>query len=171
MKVLKAPNPILKTPTRPVKKITPDLLQMAKEMIKTAQSFKDPEGVGLSANQIGRKEKFFVAKINKKFDVYINPEIVSTSKKVKTFFEGCLSVPAVWGEIERPITVTVKYQDKAGQIIKKRLTGTKAWIFQHEIDHLSGKLFIDQVLAQKGKVFKVVGKDQAGADIFEEIKI
>lgn len=171
MEVVKVPSDKLRIKTKQVKKITPELLKLAKEMIKFTKTFQDPEGVGLATTQIGRDEKFFVAKIGEKFGVFFNPQILSTSKKKKLFFEGCLSIPDIWGEIERPIYITATYQDESGQLIKKRLTGSSAWIFQHEVDHLNGKLFMDNVLEQKGRVFKVIGKDQAGADIFEQVKL
>lgn len=171
MDIVKAPDPRLRIKTKLVKKITPELLKVASEMIKLASSFTDPEGVGLSTTQIGREERFFVGKMKKVFRVFINPKIISTSSKNKLFFEGCLSVPNHYGEVKRPIGVTVTYQDEKGKIINKTLTGTPAWIFQHEIDHLDGILFVDRVLQQKGRMFKLIGKDKAGGDVFEEVKI
>lgn len=61
--------------------------------------------------------------------------------------------------------------DEKGNEVKERLTGIPAWIFQHEYDHLQGKLFMDLALEQKSRVFKVVGKDRTGADVFEEVTI
>ncbi len=177
MEVVRAPASILRAKLKPVKKITPELVRVAKEMIKLAKSFKDPEGVGLAANQIGRNERFFVAKdVSKKapegsFIICFNPQILSVSPKTKTYFEGCLSIPNYYGETERFLSIKVEYQDETGQKIVKRLTGTAAWIFQHEVGHLDGELFMDYVLQQKGKVYRVAGKDKAGAEIFEEVKI
>lgn len=171
--VVKAPDNRLRIKTKPVKKITPELVKVAREMIKITKSFKDPEGVGLASTQIGRTERFFVAKIGKngKFITVFNPKILKTSPKEKIFFEGCLSILNYYGETKRPISISVEYQDETGQKITKRLQGTSAWIFQHEVDHLEGKLFMDHVMTQKGRVFKAVGKDKAGSDIFEEISL
>lgn len=172
MTVLRAPDPRLRTKTKIVKKITPQLLKAAKDMIKLASSFRDPEGVGLSSNQIGRSERFFVAKISDgNFEIVINPEILSASKRTKTFFEGCLSVPDYYGETRRPISVKVSYINKDGQKIEKKLKGNPAWIFQHEFDHINGVLFVDRVLEQKGRMFKFTGKDKTGNDIFEEVRL
>lgn len=171
MEVLRAPHPILRTKTKPVKKITPELLKLTAEMIKLAGSFKDPEGVGLASTQIGRSENFFVAKLNKQFIRVFNAKIISSAKKQKVFFEGCLSIPNYYGEIKRPISITVSYQDEQGKEITKKLIGINSWIFQHEIDHINGRLFMDLVLEQKGRIFKVVGKDKAGGEIFEEVKL
>ncbi len=170
MVVVTAPNLQLRTQTKPVKKITPALLQTLKEMVNLTKTFSDPEGVGLASTQIGKDEQFFVAKVDDKhFKAYLNPKILSYSKKRKKFFEGCLSIPDIYGEIERPAAVTVSYMDEQGNQVKERLSGLAAWIFQHEYDHLQGRLFMDLCLEQKARVFKATGKDRAGADIFEEV--
>lgn len=171
MELLKAPNQSLRTKTKPVKKITAELLGLVKEMIKLASSFTDPEGVGLSANQVGRTERLCVVKLKDEFKPFFNIKVTSEAKKSKVYFEGCLSVPDIWGEVKRPIGVSIEYQNEAGKLIKKRLQGISSWIVQHEIDHLNGVLFIDRVLQQKGRVFKVEGKDKAGNEVFEEINM
>lgn len=173
MLVVKAPDQKLRIQTKPVKKVTPELVKIAREMIKMTKTFKDPEGVGLASTQIGRSERFFVGKIGKddEFAIVFNPKIIKTAQKQKVFFEGCLSIPDIYGETLRPIAVTVQYQDETGQLITKRLQGVAAWIFQHEVDHLNGTLFMDHVVSQKGRVFKVTGRDQTGSDIFEEVRL
>ena len=188
MKVLRAPNPSLRAETKTVQKITPGLLQTLREMVKLTKTFKDPEGVGLASTQVGLDGKFFVAKKVentsdvgsdplreasssevKDFNIVINPEITWTSKRSKVYFEGCLSIPNYWGEVERFLMVKVKYLKPSGEVVQKTLKGLEAHIFQHEIDHLNGILFIDKVMQQKGKFYKVTGKDKTGADIFEEV--
>ncbi len=176
MQVIIAPDQKLRFKTTLVKKVTPKLLETLKEMEELAKTYLDPEGVGLAANQVGLTEQFFVAKLEDSkgkevFKAYFNPKIISYSKTTKLFFEGCLSIPDYYGEITRPSAVEVSYMDKYGKGIKEKLTGFPAWVFQHEYDHLQGKLFMDLVLSQKAKLFKVVGKDRAGADIFEEVGI
>ncbi len=171
IKVVKAPDARLRVRTKPVKKINHRLIQILKEMIKLTKTFKDPEGVGLAATQIGLEESFFVAKNDKKFVSVINPKIVSTGKRTKKYFEGCLSVPNMWGEVRRAISIKVSYQDTSGKIVTIPLKGILAWIFQHEIDHLNGILFSDRVLEQKGKFYKFTGKDKTGADTFQEVSL
>ncbi len=172
MKVVIAPDQRLRVRTKPIKKVTPKLLQTTKEMVKLTKSYIDPEGVGLASTQIGEDEQFFIALWdNDKFKAFFNPEIVSRSKKTKKFFEGCLSIPDYYGDIERPISVSVHYIDEKGAVHKERLTGLKSWFFQHEYDHLQGTLMMDHVLSQKARLFKATGKDRTGADIFEEIAI
>jgi len=172
MKVVIAPNNCLRAKTRPVKKITPGLLQTIKEMVKLTKTYLDPEGVGLASTQIGENEQYFVVKLSKGgFKAIFNPKILKSSKKTKVFFEGCLSIPNYYGEVTRPISLSVSYLNDKGQEIKEKLIGLNAWIFQHEYDHLHSKLFVDHVLTQKSRIFKVTGKDAAGSDIFEEVEI
>ena len=171
MQVVKAPNPKLRVKTKPVKKLNAGLINTLKEMIKLTKTFTDPEGVGLASTQVGLAESFFVAKNETKFITVINPKIISNQKRTKKFFEGCLSVPNIWGEVVRFTNIKVSYLDEEGKTIVKPLTGLLAHIFQHEIDHLNGVLFSDRVLEQKGKFYKFTGKDKAGADTFEEINI
>lgn len=169
--VVRAPDARLRIKTKPIKKVTPELLKIAREMAKAAASFKDPEGVGLASTQIGRDERFFVAKVGKVFKAFFNPQIISSSPKTKTFFEGCLSIPNHYGETQRSISIIVSYTDEDGKQIKKKLSGTIAWIFQHEMDHLNGGLFVDKVLQQKGRIFRVTGRDKTGSEVFEEVRL
>lgn len=171
MDILKAPNPSLRVKTKTVKKINNNLLKTLSKMVKLTKTFKDPEGVGLAANQVTLDESFFVAKTGEKFIKVINPKILHASKKTKKYFEGCLSIPNMWGEVLRHLSIKVSYQDETGKNITKPLTGVPAWIFQHEIDHLNGILFPDKVLQQKGKFYKYTGKDKTGTDTFEEVTL
>ncbi|MBI4038067.1 peptide deformylase [Candidatus Daviesbacteria bacterium] len=178
MQIIHAPDPKLRVKTKPVKKITPGLLSTLKQMIKLTKTFKDPEGVGLASTQVGFDGQFFVAlasppasEAGKKFLSVINPKILSTSKRTKKYFEGCLSVPNVYGEVKRYTNIKVSFLDESGKLHLKALKGIPAWIFQHEMDHLEGTLFSDRVLQQKSKFYKWMGRDKTGQDIFEEINI
>ncbi len=171
LKVVKAPDPKLKVKCKPVKKINNSLLKTLAEMVKLTKTFKDPEGVGLAATQVGLSESYFVAKMGEKFIKVINPKLLSSSKKTKKYFEGCLSVPGMWGEVNRHLGIKVNYMDEGGNQITKSLTGVMAWIFQHEIDHLNGMIFSERVLEQKGKFYKFTGKDSTGTDTFEEVAL
>ncbi|MBI2017716.1 peptide deformylase [Candidatus Daviesbacteria bacterium] len=171
MQLVYAPDPRLRIQTKKVKKINPALLATLKEMVKLTKTFKDPEGVGLASTQVGLNESFFVAKEKEKFLSFINPKILSSGKRTKTYFEGCLSIPTIWGQVKRYINIKVSHQDESGKVINKSLKGVLAWIFQHEVDHLNGKLFTERVLEQKGRFFKYMGKDKHGQDMFEEINL
>ncbi len=111
-------------------------------------SMKVAQGVGLSANQIGVSDRIFVAHVpdregHMKFYTVINPTIVKKSKDMSLGEEGCLSVPNVYGMVSRPSRITIEGFDIRGQKIKINAWGLLARVFQHEIDHLNGKLFID----------------------------
>lgn len=169
MQIVIAPNQILRSRAKLVKKVNLHHLSVVKEMIGIASKFKDPEGVGLAAPQVGILERFFIAKFDDSFKAFFNPEILFYGKRTKKFLEGCLSIPDYYGEVIRPTLIKVKYQNEKKEIVYQRLTGLAAMVFQHEFDHLEGRLFIDYVMEQKSKLYKVVGKDQAGSDIFEEM--
>ncbi len=182
MQVVRAPHPALRVKTKKVLKISPALLKTIKEMEKKTKTFTDPEGVGLASTQIGENEQYFIAKIDerrdkrliakmndKTFKAFFNPMILQFSKQQKSYFEGCLSIPDFYGYVKRSLWIKVKYMDDKGKVVEEKLTGVPAWIFQHEFDHLQGKLFMDLVLEQKGRLFQVTGRDRAGAEIFEEV--
>jgi len=172
LQLVKAPDNKLRVKTRPVKKITGGHLQTIKEMIKLTKTFMDPEGVGLASTQVGLDEQFFVSKKEDgTFRAYFNPKVIAFSKTSKKMVEGCLSIPNYWGEIVRPIAVTVEYLNEKGEKVQEKLTGLEAHVFQHECDHLEGKLFMDKVLEQKARLFKVVGRDRTGSEVVEEVAL
>jgi peptide deformylase len=106
-------------------------------------------GIGLSANQIGLTFSVFVAEVpdaqgGTKFYAVFNPKIEKVDKTTITFEEGCLSVPGQWGEVTRAEQIVVSGYNKMGKKVKVKAWGLLARVFQHEIDHLNGKLFIDK---------------------------
>jgi peptide deformylase len=172
MEVVQAPDPKLRVQTKPVKKITPALLKTFKDMVKLTKTFVDPEGVGLASTQIGLDEQYFVAMVDeKKFKTFINPKILKSSKTTKVIMEGCLSIPNYWGEVKRHAWVVVSYMNDRGEQVEEKVTGLLAVIVQHETDHLAGTLFMDHVHEQKGKLYKVVGTDRAGAEVYQEVPL
>ncbi len=116
-----------------------------RELIKTMREImRDAHGVGLAANQIGIDANMFVAQCEGKFYAIFNPKITKTSKETALLEEGCLSVPGYHGIMKRYERVTLDGQDQNGKKIKIKAWGLLAQIFQHETDHLSGKLYIDK---------------------------
>ena len=109
------------------------------------KAMKESDGVGLAANQIGISSRFFVAEFDRKFYAIFNPEIVSVSKIQDTLEEGCLSVPGNADEVSRHTEIVIKGYDRNSKRIKMRAWGRLAQIFQHEVDHLDGRLFIDYI--------------------------
>lgn len=176
--ILSAPHPILGKIAEPVTSFDNKLEVLIQNMDKTLSEAKDPIGVGLAAPQIGNPVRIFVTKPKKesKLEVFVNPKIISFEKIEKRKkrrirkLEGCLSLPGIWGEVERFSKITLEFQNEKGQKFTKDFTGFMATIIQHEIDHLEGVLFPKRVLEQKGKLYESK-KDEKGEDYFEELKI
>ena len=145
--IIKAPDPLLRRPSAPVERIDADLKRLVDNMFATM--YKAP-GVGLAAVQVGVPRRLLVMDIvkndtdPKKPIVMFNPEIVEViGDELRMHEEGCLSIPDVYAELERPGTVRVRYMDLAGKPLEMVCEGMLATVVQHEIDHLNGKLFID----------------------------
>ena len=109
----------------------------------------EANGIGLSANQIGLDLRVFVAEVpdpdgGTKFYAVFNPKFEKLSEETATYEEGCLSVPGTWGDVVRPERVILAGFNKLGKPVKIKAWGLLARVFQHEMDHLNGKLFIDK---------------------------
>ncbi|MCL5433114.1 MAG: peptide deformylase [Patescibacteria group bacterium] len=182
LKIVTAPDSILSTKAKEIKKIDKRILKLIDEMKITLNHTTDPEGVGLAAPQVGEDLQLFIAKPSKKSPIltFINPKIISidkttenTPKEKKTDhekLEGCLSLPNIWGGVLRSPSVTLSYSDENGKEHRKKFTGFLATIIQHECDHLEGTLFPKHVLAQGKKLFKS-HKNKKNEDVFEEIEL
>ena len=115
------------------------------DLIKTMRlTMKKANGIGLSANQIGSNLKLFVAQVENKFYAVFNPRIIKYSEEKIILEEGCLSVPEMFGQTERPEKIVLEGQDISGKKIKIKAWGLLARVFQHEVDHLNGVLFVDK---------------------------
>jgi peptide deformylase len=132
-------QPILRNETKPVERITDDLRRLIDNMFETMYAAK---GVGLAAPQVGRTERLAVVDADERPFVIVNPEIVAEEGSMKGE-EGCLSIPDIYGDVERSAKVTVRALDREGQPFELEATELLARCLQHEIDHLHGKLFID----------------------------
>lgn len=118
-------------------------------ILKMKQAMRGAHGIGLSANQIGLDFKFFIAEVpneksGNKFYAIFNPKIEKLGSEKVLFEEGCLSVPLTYGTVERPTRLSLSGFDKNGKPLKIKVWGLLARIFQHEMDHLNGMLFIDR---------------------------
>ncbi|MGE4467374.1 peptide deformylase [Sphaerochaeta sp.] len=106
----------------------------------------EADGVGLAAPQVGVTKRLFVIHIRgAEKRAYINPQIIETSIETSTDEEGCLSIPGVWHDVQRPARVTVQAQDVEGKVFQVKADGLLARALQHENDHLNGVLFIDRL--------------------------
>ncbi|MFA5052494.1 MAG: peptide deformylase [Parcubacteria group bacterium] len=135
-KILKRKTPDFDFKKHSVEEIRQTVSEMRKMM-------KASDGVGISANQVGLNWRMFIVSYDGKFYVIFNPRITKYSEKTTEMEEGCLSVPGVIVPVSRSETITLEAEDKSGKKLKIKAFGILARIFQHETDHLNGKLIID----------------------------
>ena len=154
-KLLYIPHPLLRQKAEKIKKVGEKELEIAKKMKEIM--LKAP-GVGLAANQIGVLKQivtiFFIEEDTNKEIQYnlFNPEIISYSNEKVIMEEGCLSLPKQFAEIERPAKIKLQFLNERNKLIIKEASGVEARILQHEIDHLSGKLFVDYLSSLKRNI-------------------
>ena len=154
-KILYVPHPVLRKKSLNLKNIEKEDLIIANEMMEIMIN---APGVGLAANQIGVLKKIVTIniqdeenKIDKKY-ILFNPKIISYSKDTEIMEEGCLSLPKQYAEIERPKKINLEYLSDKKKLIKREVSGIEARVLQHEIDHLSGKLFVDYLSSLKRNI-------------------
>jgi peptide deformylase len=133
-------DPILREETKPVTAITEEIRRLIDDMFETMYAAR---GIGLAAPQVGRTERLCVVDVDEEPLVLINPEILESSRATEKAEEGCLSIPDVYGDVERPATVRIRAMDRDGNVYERDASGLLARCMQHEIDHLHGKMFID----------------------------
>ncbi|KAF5883616.1 MULTISPECIES: peptide deformylase [Rhizobium] len=141
------PDPVLRQLSKPIERVDSDLQRLADDMLETMY---DAPGIGLAAIQIGVPRRMLVIDISREGEekqpqVFINPEVLTSSDERSVYEEGCLSIPDYYAEVERPATVSVKYLDRNGKEQTVEADGLLATCLQHEIDHLNGVLFIDYI--------------------------
>jgi peptide deformylase len=140
--ILRFPDPRLHTVAKPVAVVDERIRQLVRDM---AETMYQAPGIGLAATQVDVHERVIVIDVSETHDtlqVFINPEIVSASTERKPYEEGCLSVPGVYDEVERPERVTVRALDQDGQPFTLDAEGLLAVCIQHEMDHLDGRVFV-----------------------------
>lgn len=122
------------------------------------QTMKAENGVGIAAPQVGVKERVIIVETDRGPEAFINPKIVSRSLNMTNSHEGCLSVPGVYGLVKRHKHVKVRAKDRHGNVVSMKAKGLPAIIFQHEIDHLDGVLFIDRAFQIEEMTPEMEGK-------------
>jgi peptide deformylase len=145
--ILIIPDKRLRAKSAPVTAIDKPLHALIDDMFETMYA---APGIGLAAIQIGVPQRVVTMDLAKKDDlpaplVFINPEVIWKSDEKSTYEEGCLSIPEYYEEVERPLSVKVKYLDRDGKPQEIEATGLLATCLQHEIDHTNGVLFIDYI--------------------------
>ena len=151
-------DPVLRERAREVEGITDVHHKLIKDMFDT---MRDAPGVGLAAPQVGVLERIFVWEFEEESGVFINPEIVERSGKAEDGEEGCLSLPGIVGPVDRSYEVVVEGLDEDGEPFRIEASDWVARIFQHEIDHLDGVLFIDHLPEALRKEALSTLRDQA----------
>ena len=145
--ILVVPDPVLKQVSTPVEVVDDALRALMDDMLETMY---DAPGIGLAAIQIGVAKRILVIDLDQKEGkknpvAYINPKIVWASDETAVFEEGCLSVPEIWDDVERPARIRCEYLDRDGKAQVLEADGLLATCLQHEMDHLNGVLFIDHL--------------------------
>ncbi len=147
MQIIYYPHPTLRHVSKPLKRVDAELHAIVRQMFELMY---EHNGVGLAANQVDLPYRLFVTNVEGDPDVqeaervYINP-VLSGAKRSDEAEEGCLSIPNVFGQVQRAERIIVNAYDLDGQEIKTELDSLSARVVQHETDHLDGKLFIDRL--------------------------
>lgn len=153
-------NPILRKKATLIESITPELEQLIADMVETMMAFK---GIGLAAPQVNRSLAVFIAcfieeeeKIDpSKIRTFINPKILSYSPEQADHSEGCLSIPKIYRDVRRPLSIHVAALDLKGNAFTEEFHGYDARIILHELDHLHGVLFIDRLPGKERKALEI----------------
>jgi peptide deformylase len=134
-------DPVLKTRAAPVANFDESLVRLTQDMLST---MRDNDGVGLAANQVGRLKRVLVASVEDEDYVIVNPVLTGMSDATERAPEGCLSIPGIQVEVERPTSVTVSGTDASGEPLQIEASDVLARVLQHEVDHLDGVLILDR---------------------------
>lgn len=172
MQILTTPNPFLKHKAKPLRAWDKKTAKEVAQMTEILKHTTNPKGVGLAATQVGLDKRLFILLDEEKqiTKVFVNPEIISTrqkmlsavyKKKSDRWLEGCLSIPKIWGFVDRPYQITIEYQKpvllEIGnwklEIVRETFSDVSSAYIQHEVDHLNGILFTDRIIEQKGQLF------------------
>ena len=145
--ILTAPDPRLQAVSTDVEKVDAEIRKLVDDM---ADSMYAADGIGLAAVQIGVPKRVIVIDLDQKEGkknprAFINPKITWASDEMAVFEEGCLSVPEIWDDVERPARIKAEYLDRDGKKQILEADGMLATCLQHEMDHLNGVLFIDHL--------------------------
>ncbi|PSJ39873.1 peptide deformylase [Allosphingosinicella deserti] len=150
--IIETPDPLLRQKSTPVEQVTEEIRTLIDDMFETMYA---APGIGLAAIQVGVPKRLLVIDLQEEEDadgkpirkprVFINPEIVEESDQFVPYNEGCLSVPEMYAEVDRPDRIRARWLDRDGVAHEEELTGLIAVCLQHEMDHLEGVLFIDHL--------------------------
>ena len=155
LKILIFPDPRLRTVAKAVEKVDDSLKKLTEDMLETMY---EGSGIGLAATQVDVHKRVIVVDISEKKDeplVLINPVLKKViDPELKTYSEGCLSVPGFYEELERPSEIEISFQDVTGQDHKLIANGLLSVVVQHEMDHLEGKMMVDSISNVKREMIR-----------------
>ena len=155
LKILTFPDPRLRTVAKAVEKVDDSLKKLTEDMLETMY---EGSGIGLAATQVDVHKRVIVVDISEKKDeplVLINPVLKKViDPEVKTYSEGCLSVPGFYEELERPSEIEISFQDVNGQDHTLIANGLLSVVVQHEMDHLEGKMMVDSISNVKREMIR-----------------
>lgn len=163
--IISLPNPMLRQKSHKIHVITPEVLQLIDDLTAVALDWEDSRphevSAAISAIQIGRPERIIIIrkdledKKTRDFTALINPEIIKLEGEIDEDFEGCLSVPDVYGKVPRNTKARIKALDINGNEVRIKAEGFLARTLQHEIDHTNGITFIDRIRDNKEAFYKL----------------
>ena len=142
LKIVRYPDSILKKKSEEVRYDDKSLRSLIPQM---TESMKKNQGIGLAAPQIGLSKKIIIVTEGEESHAFLNPRIIKQSKEKERDEEGCLSLPGLFVKVLRPKQVEVAAQTIEGEEVRVKARGLGARIFQHEIDHIEGKLIIHRI--------------------------
>ena len=171
--IIEVGDPRLRKRSRPIKTITPEIRTLIDDMVETMH---ENNGIGLAAVQVGELTRIVIVELPEDEEVpgsgqryiVLNPEIVKLSRDTEDGIEGCLSVPGYVGEVERSTTALVRGMDINGRKFRLRTKDFLARVFQHEIDHTNGILYIDH-LTETDRIWEVKKGEEEQAEVRQEI--
>jgi peptide deformylase len=153
LEILEFPDPRLRTVAQPVTQFDAALAQLVRDMFETMYA---APGIGLAATQVNVHRCVLICDVSEDHDqplVLVNPRILARDG-AQTYQEGCLSVPTIFADIDRALTVTVEAEDIEGKTFTLKASDLLAVCIQHEMDHLQGKLFVDYLSPLKREMVR-----------------
>jgi peptide deformylase len=165
LNILRYPDPRLHKVAKPVTEFDERIARLVADM---AETMYDAPGIGLAATQVDVHESVIVIDTSETKDqltVFINPEVLWASDEKQVYDEGCLSVPGIYDDVERPAKVKVRAQNEKGEFFEVDADGLLAVCIQHEMDHLMGKVFVEYLSPLKRNRIKTkLQKEERGIE-------
>jgi len=178
--IIVLPNDHLRQKSKRVAVISDEIHQVIKDMVDATidwEATREHEvGVALAAVQIDKLYKIVIIredfdnKKNQHFKVFINPQITKLEGELKQDYEGCLSVTDIYGKVARYDKVRVRALDETGRVVRVKAEGFLARVFQHELDHINGKVFVDHLKGNEDAFYKLTDEGKLEPLLYEQVQ-